>query len=154
MSATHRCSRPPGLTASERPAGLAGLLLILILSLAGCFLNSHNITITVELATFQETPNYVQNLEILLGAELTVILHSNGSTGYAWTNPAELSDPLVLEQTAHRFVIRPNPNAGEAGHEVFTFETREKGACTVYLEYRRPTGGETAFTCTVNVEVK
>jgi predicted secreted protein len=131
-----------------------GFAFFLVLASAGCFLNSHNVTLTLELPTFQRSPNYVQNIDILLGADLTLILYSNGTTGYLWTNPAGLSDPLVLEQTAHRYVIRPNPNAGEAGHEVFTFMTRSRGACSVYLEYRRPAGGDVAFTCTVNVEVK
>ncbi|HSA95325.1 MAG TPA: protease inhibitor I42 family protein [Acidobacteriota bacterium] len=131
-----------------------GLAFLLVIASASCFLNSHNVTLTIELATLQKNPDYVQNIDILLGADLTLILYSNGSTGSLWTDPAGLSDPLVLEQTGHRYVIRPNPNAGEAGHEVFTFMTRSRGTCSVYLEYGRPAGGDIAFTCTINVEVK
>ena len=136
-----------------REPRLALILVISGLLTSGCGSSSHNITITVESATFQQTPHYSRSIDILLGAELKLILHSNGTTGYAWTNPAELSEPSVLEQTGHRYVIRPDPLAGEAGHEVFTFATNREGICAVFLEYKRPSGGEVSYTCTLNVRV-
>ena len=133
-------------------AVMAFLLAVWAMS-AGCRLGSHNIKITVEYADFQSQPHYSRNIELLLGAELTLVLFANGTTGYGWTNPAELGDPAILEQTDHQYVIRPNPRPGEAGHEVFTFDTKEKGTCTIYLEYKRPSSTEVAYTFTLNVDV-
>jgi predicted secreted protein len=128
-----------------------GLCIILLGS--SCFQGPHNVTVTVEYQTFQQRPNFTKDIDILLGAELKLVLHSNGTTGSSWTDPAQLSDPMVLEQTDHDYVIRPNPREGEAGHEVFIFETRSKGTCLVYLEYKRPFSAEVTYSCTINVEV-
>jgi hypothetical protein len=104
--------------AFSRQARISSLLLAFSLIGNSCGgLGSHNIKITVEYADFQRQPHYSRNIQILLGAELTLVLHSNGSTGAMWTNPAELSDPAILEQTDHHYEIRPDPNPGEAGHE-------------------------------------
>ena len=144
--------------ARHRPTGRLRLIaarlgLALLAGGPGCFLVSHNVTIAVDYGLLQRTPQYSRSTDILLGAELELVLYSNGTTGYLWTDPAQLSDATVLEQTDHRYVIRPNPNAGEAGHEVFTFETKAKGDCTVFLEYKGPLSTEVAYTCTINVKV-
>jgi predicted secreted protein len=130
-----------------------GATLALCLWGAGCHNGPLNITVTAEYQTLQQTPHYARSVDLLLGAELKLVLYSNGTTGYLWTNPAQLTDPAVLEQTDHRYVIRPNPDPGEAGHEVFTFEATARGACTIYLEYKRPLSAEVAYTCTINVDV-
>lgn len=137
--------------------GYAASVLAFVLAVsamsAGCRLGSHNIKITVEYADFQRQPHYSRNIDLLLGAELTLVLHANATTGASWTNPAALSDPAILEQTDHHYEIRPDPNPGEAGHEVFSFDTKEKGICTIYLEYKRPFGTEVVYTFTLNVDV-
>ncbi len=120
---------------------------------SSCFLGSHNVTVTVEYQTFQQRPNFTKDIDILLGAELKLVLHSNGTTGFSWTDPAQLTDPMVLEQTDHDYVIRQDPREGEPGHEVFVFEAKSKGACTIYLEYKRAFSAEVAYSCTINVDV-
>jgi len=142
-----------GLPKSHLHIRIGALVLCLVLAGNGCFLASHNVTIAVEYQTFQQRPNYSKSIDILLGAELKLVLHSNGTTGYTWTDPAQLTDPTVLEQADHRYVSPLDPRAGAAGHEVFIFETKAKGACTIFLEYKRPLSPEVAYTCTINVEV-
>ena len=95
---------------------------------------------------FQEQPH--QSGDIVLGADgtLTVILCSNQTTGFQWSESPQISDTSILRQVDHEFVPPEDVNiVGGAGKEVFTFETLNKGVSTISFEYSRPwEGGEKA----------
>ena len=146
-------TRAPRTSTVKPPMLKAVLALALAVAAPGCSSRSLNLTLRIEYETLERTPHYSRTIDLFQGAELKLVLHSNGTTGALWTDPAQLSDPTVLEQTDHRYIIRPNPNPGEPGHEEFTFETKAKGECTVFLEYKRPFSPEVTYTCTINVKV-
>jgi predicted secreted protein len=92
---------------------------------------------------FQGQPHYQGNVQLAVGAKLTVILCSNPTTGYQWSNFAQINDQSVLRQTDHHYLPPAGGQAGAPGQEVWTFRTLRKGTCTIYLEYSRPwEGGE------------
>ena len=92
---------------------------------------------------------------------LIVTLCSNPSTGFQWSELAEISDQTVLKQNEHKFVPPDSkgdtpPPPGKPGKEVWTFKSRKKGTCVISLEYNRPWEGgekrELTFTLTVTAK--
>jgi predicted secreted protein len=90
---------------------------------------------------FERQPNYSGSVQLAVGGTLTVALSSNGSTGFEWSNPAQISDLSVLSQLDHRYVPPSGGGTGAGGLEIWTFRALKKGNCTVYLEYSQPWNG-------------
>jgi len=106
---------------------------------------------------FYQQNHISKEVEVAVGGTVSVTLCSNPSTGFIWSETAQVSDQNVLQQTDHRVV----PSEGEGlvgapGQEVWTFTALKKGASTVSIEYSRPwEGGEKgAWTFTLTVTVK
>ena len=98
-------------------------------------------------------------LEVQAGETFRVKLCSNPTTGFQWSENAQISDPAVLQQEDHKFIgpeSEPPPPPGTPGQEVWTFRALKRGSSTLFFEYSRPwEGGEKGeWTCTVNVIVK
>jgi len=86
-------------------------------------------------------------------------LGSNPTTGFQWSEEAQISDAGILKQTSHEFVgpdSDPPPPPGTPGQEVWTFEALKAGTGQISMEYSRPwEGGEKAeWTYTLTVTVK
>ena len=63
---------------------------------------------------------------------------SNPTTGYQWSEDAEISDENIVEQTSHEFIgpgIDEPP--GTSGEEVWVFKALERGTVIILLEYSR-----------------
>ncbi len=105
--------------------------------------DSPGVKIELTDADLAEHPNYSGNIQLLVGATLTVVLFSNGTTGFTWTNPAELSDPTVLSQSSHKYEPPPSGDAGASGREIWTFKALRRGDCSIHLEYSQPWEGGT-----------
>lgn len=108
---------------------------------------------------FYENHHINQTLEVQAGEKFTVKLCSNPSTGFQWSEEAQISTPAVLEQEDHQSIgpeSEPPPPPGTPGQEVWAFKAVKQGSGKIYLEYSRPwEGGEKReWTCTVNVVVK
>jgi inhibitor of cysteine peptidase len=105
---------------------------------------------------FKEQPHYSGSVEIDVGGKLTVVLYSNPTTGFIWSESAQVSDQAVLQQTDHTFLPPESNQTGAGGKEVWTFKALRPGMSTVYLEYGRPwEGGEKkvwTFNLTLLVE--
>ncbi len=100
------------------------------------------------------------NIEVTVGEEFTLSLCSNNTTGYGWSNPADINNIAVIKQVDHRY-IQPSfengpPPKGAPGNEVWDFKAIGKGQSTVSLKYSQPReGGEKAaqtFVLTVHVQ--
>jgi inhibitor of cysteine peptidase len=81
-------------------------------------------------------------------------LCSNPTTGFLWSETAQITDQAVLQQTAHEMVSAEDQDVvGAAGSEVWTFKALKKGESTVSMEYSRPweggEKGEWTFSLTV-----
>jgi len=113
-----------------------------------------NVSITVEYEDFQRNQNYSGNVRLLAGGTLTVKLFANtASTGSSWSNPAQLSNPDVLDQTDHVYVPSTNPDPGAGGQDVWTFRAITKGTCSIYTEYKRAFDTVPSWTLTLAVIV-
>jgi len=128
----------------------------LVLLLSGCNGTSF---IKVGCDDFMQQKNISRQIEIGTGYELSVYLCSNPTTGFSWSESADISDKSVLQQTGHEFIApenNENPIAGAPGTEKWTFKANKKGTSTIKMEYGRPweggEKGEWTFELTVLVK--
>ena len=117
--------------------------------------------VSVDYDDFMEVQHISQEVEVAVDGSLTVTLGSNPTTGFLWSESAEISDQTVLEQTGHEYIAPEGegdepPAPGTAGKEVWTFKALKKGTTEVSMEYGRPwEGGEKAeWTFVLTVVVK
>ena len=130
---------------------------VLSLFLFACAPAARQASVEVSCDDFSQQNYITRQVEVGAGGTLTVTLCSNQTTGFAWSETAQISDQSVLQQTDHRFV---SPEAegvvGAAGKEVWTFNALKKGTSTVSVEYSRPweggEKGEWTFNLTVTVK--
>jgi predicted secreted protein len=107
---------------------------------------------------FGSTPSITQSRTIDAGADLTVVLCSNPSTGYSWDDPV-IGDPAVLE-VVDRAYRAPDqgalPIVGAAGGDVLTVRGLEPGTTTLSLRYGQPWegGAQGEWTYTLEVTVQ
>ena len=139
---------------------IAGLVVVLAMSLVACATSEPGtVSWEVPIDDFMSEPQQSYQIEVPVGDVLTLTLGSNPTTGFAWSEEAQIDDTGILKQTGHEFVGPdgdPPPPPGTPGQEIWTFEALAKGQTNVYLEYSRPwEGGEKAeWTYTLTVTVK
>jgi inhibitor of cysteine peptidase len=116
--------------------------------------------VTVSAEDFNKEANLLRQVEIKTGDVFTVVLDSNATTGFSWTEKAKIADVSILKQTAHQYIAPSlnddKPVAGMAGIEEWTFTASQRGDTTATLSYSRPwEGGEKdARTFVLKVTVK
>ncbi len=108
---------------------------------------------------FQNNQHISDTIDLNAGDVLVVVLCSNPTTGFQWSEDAQISDASVLKQEVHEFVgpeSEPPPPPGTPGLETWRFQTLESGTSTIYVEYSRPwEGGEKGeWSFTLDVVVK
>ena len=141
------------------------MLTIIVVSmlLAACAAPGQKAWVEVTCDDFNDN-NHIksdQMLEVHIGETepFEVKLCFNPTTGFQWSEKAQISDPAVLQQEDHKFIgpeSEPPPPPGTPGQEVWTFKALKQGSSTIFFEYSQPReGGEKGeWTCTVNVLVK
>jgi len=113
--------------------------------------------IEISCEEFGMQKNITQEVEIQHPSSQIVILCSNPTTGFQWTDPIQISDKTVIYQYEHNFVPPEDENAvGAPGKDVWTFKTLKQGTSTITFDYSRPwEGGEKGeWTFTLVVTVK
>ena len=142
---------------------LAILAIVMVVIMAGACAKGveankdENIIVPAE--DFANFKNIQKQVELEKGATLNLILGSNPTTGYSWTENAGLSNAAVLEQTGHTYVEPGKTNVpvvGAGGHERWTFSTLESGTTKITVQYARPWEKDTApeWTFELTVVVK
>jgi inhibitor of cysteine peptidase len=129
--------------------------------LVACAPASAQVSVEVSCDDFYQQQHISEGVEVAVGDSFTVALCSNPSTGFQWSETAQISDETVLQQTGHEY-LAPQGEAGEPpatgapGQEIWTFEALEKGTSSLAMEYSRPwEGGETGeWTFNLTVVVK
>lgn len=94
--------------------------------------------VTVSIVYFMEHLYVSKEVELVAGDSFTVTLGSNRTTGFQWSESAQIDDQSVLEQLAHRFVPPEEDTPGAAGKEVWTFRALKEGSTEVSMEYSQP----------------
>ena len=116
-------------------------------------------TISISIDTFQNQPHIDAVMNAVVGEELTVTLGSNPTTGFRWSEFAEISDETIVQQTSHKYVGKEYevpPPPGTSGEEVWTFKALKKGTTTISVEYSRPWIEEDIghWTVTITANIK
>lgn len=136
------------------------ILAMLALVTGGCvrsFPHPVGVQLEVPCDEFMEQRHISKEVEVPINGMLTVTLCSNPTTGFQWSETAEITDPSVLDQVDHEFVPPEQKGVeGASGQEVWSFRAFEKGTSTISVEYRRlwEHGVEPAKTFTLTVVVK
>jgi predicted secreted protein len=131
------------------------LVMLLTLGCAPAVKTEFPVTVTCD--QFSKQANIVQDVSVKMGNKVIVTLCSNPTTGFQWSEKAQIGNPQVLEQKSYKFVAPTNTGiVGAPGNAVWTFEAMGQGTSTVYLEYSRNwQGGEKAVqTFKLNVTVQ
>lgn len=92
---------------------------------------------------FQSTQTVEQKGEIAPGSDVSVVLCSNPSTGFAWEEP-QFGDTSVLRLVDRSYQAPGDgtlPVVGAAGGEVLTFRAVGAGTTTVSTRYSQPWAG-------------
>jgi inhibitor of cysteine peptidase len=130
-------------------------MLILSLWLASCT-PSTGTAVNVSCDDLQNQPHISKQMAVTAGNTFTVTLCSNATTGFKWSESAQISDQTVVQQTGHEFISPQNTRlVGAPGSEVWTFKALGRGTSTINMEYSQPwTGGEKgAWTFSLTVTV-
>ena len=135
------------------------VMVAISLSFLACSPAIKQASVEIPCNDFYEQPHISQEVEVAVGDSFTVTLCSNPTTGFMWSESAQISDQTVLQQTDHQLVMpesEPPPPPGTPGQEVWTFQALNKGETTVSMEYSRPwEGGEKGnWTFALTVVVK
>ena len=136
---------------------------VILMGLVGCTSNelgttSNRATVEVSIDDFMNVNSISREVEVVKGGTVTVILGSNQTTGFQWSEDAVIGDTTILEQTNHKYVSPEADNqvVGAAGNEQWTFKALKAGTTTVAMEYSRPwEGGEKGawkFNLTITVQ--
>jgi inhibitor of cysteine peptidase len=131
--------------------------LILLLCLPSCTTGA---SVAVSCDDFGTQQHISKEVAVAVGDPFTVTLCSNPTTGFQWSESAQISDQTVVQQMDHKSLSPGTKEAGglvgAPGKEVWTFKALKKGTSTIYLEYGRPwEGGEKgAWTFNLTVVVK
>ena len=116
-------------------------------------------SVSIPIEEFPNHPHIDVVMHAVVGEELTVTLGSNPTTGFQWSEVAEISDETIIQQVSHEYVgeeYETPPPPGTSGKEVWTFEALKKGTITIFLEYSRPWIEEDIgyWTATITVTIK
>ena len=131
----------------------------ILLSLFACSPAPKQVYLEVPCDDFYEYQQISKEVEVAVDGSLTVTLCSNPTTGFQWSESAQISDQTVLQQTGHQFVSpesEPPPPPGTPGQEIWTFKALKEGESTISMEYSRPweEGEEATWTFNLTVTVK
>jgi inhibitor of cysteine peptidase len=117
-------------------------------------------SIEVTCDDFQDNHHPADDIEVKVGDEFTITLCSNPTTGYQWSEGADISGDGIVDQTGHEYVAPDEgdqpPLVGTAGEEVWRFKALAAGESSISVEYNQPwDGGEKGtWTFVLNVIVK
>ncbi len=96
-----------------------------------------------------------REIELPYPYTLQVGLFSNPSTGYQWSESANISDLKILKQESHEYVPAASKDnmVGSGGSEVWKFKTLARGTTKLSMEYSRPWAGGEKGTWTFELTV-
>jgi len=110
-------------------------------------------TIEVSCDDFMSQKHISEDLEVSTGDLFEVILCSNPTTGFQWSESANISDQNVLQQTDHKFIPPRVSVPGASGEEIWTFQALAPGTANVTMDYSRPWQGGEKGEWTFNLAV-
>lgn len=136
-------------------ARIALALLALSLSHAACAPQTQQVVISY--GDLVEEIDVARQVRIAKGSSLSVLLFSNPESGFEWDEP-EVSNESVLTviEKTYRFQDDSPPTPPlTPRQDIWTFEARSEGSCTVTTAYSQPheDGRKGVWTVTLQVAV-
>ena len=123
----------------------AGVIAAVPFLLLACAPVAQTLSVEVSCDDFAADNHIGRQVTVGDGDSFTLTLCSNPTTGFTWTEAAQISAPFVLEQTNYRY-IPPSGDGGMVGapgQAEWTFQALKQGTTQVFLDYSRPwDGGE------------
>jgi inhibitor of cysteine peptidase len=118
--------------------------------------NSDETNVKVTIDELMEQKHIEKEVGITVASTLKVSLGSNATTGFRWTEQAQIDNQNILKQTEHQFIGPKTNIPGGAGNEEWKFEATNKGTTTVTMEYSQPWDGglKSEWTLILTVNVK
>jgi predicted secreted protein len=110
------------------------------------------VELSIDCASFEETPAQTASADIPVEGTLVVTLCSNPSTGYSWSDPV-VDDPGILAFTGSTSEPAASPLPGAPGTQILGFEAIAAGSTTVNLSYDQPWEGGEKGTWTLALAV-
>ncbi len=134
-------------------------LVVILLGVSACIPVAKRMSVEITCDDFAKNPHLSQQTELTiegLRTTLVVTLCSNQSTGFQWSEQANISDPTVLQQEDHEFVPPEGNMIGTAGNEVWTFQLLKQGTAQISMDYSQPSesGKKQEWTYSLAVTVK
>ena len=123
---------------------LLSCMMVLALVLVACSSTPLSPVPSIELSCddFRATDTIGKEITVAPGDTFTVILCSNATTGFKWTETPQISDTDVLMQISHKFEPPENTGmVGAAGKETWTYKALKAGTATTQMTYSQPWGG-------------
>ena len=132
-------------------------VLLVMFFIIGCSVNQgEQASFNGSCDRFLEDKHLTWNVNLQPGDSLLVTLCSNATTGFQWSESAEIKDQNILHQIGYTFIPPEKRIPGAAGKEEWTLNTVKKGASVVVWEYSRQWAGgekgEWSLNATVIVE--
>ena len=145
---------------------LKAISALILLSLSLCLVTcapSTGTSIEISCDDFGQQPHMSKQINVAAGDTFAVTLCSNATTGFQWSESAQISDKTVVQQKSRESIdtqsyIAPENKelVGVPGKEIWTFKALKKGTSTISMDYSRPweggEKGEWTFNLTVVVE--
>jgi len=134
-------------------------LVVILLGVFACVPVAKRTSVEITCDDFAKNPHLSQQTELTiegLRTTLVVTLCSNQSTGFQWSEQANIGDPAVLQQEGHKFIPPEGNVVGTAGKEVWTFKLLKQGTAQVSMDYSQPWEGgkKQEWTYSLSVTVK
>lgn len=113
------------------------------------------VTVKVSCDEFQAVKDVSKSVKLVKHGRLEVKLCTNPSTGYEWSDSAQISNHSVLWQTSHRTTSSSDDALGSPGQTVWEFKALDEGKSKISLEYGRSWegSGEDNWSFSLQVEV-
>ncbi len=86
---------------------------------------------------FQFNNHITKSVKLAVHGRLEITLCSNPSTGYQWSDQAQINDHTVIWQTSHTTTGSSSSMLGAPSTEGWTFQGLNAGKTTISLEYGR-----------------
>gem|GEM_PF-403997 len=115
------------------------------------FLNFVKVEVSCD--QFRAQKYVTKSVKLNVHGRLKVELCSNPSTGYQWSDSAQISDHTVLWQTSHTTLPASSGALGAPGKEGWTFQALHEGKTIISLEYGRPWEGTGADNWSLKLNV-
>ena len=111
------------------------VMAVTLLALSACAGAPSQASVELSCDDFTNTNDIKKEVEIAAGGIVTVDLCENRTTGFQWSETAEITDTAVIEQTSYEFIAPGSDLAGAAGKGEWTFKALKKGKTKVTMEY-------------------